>query len=120
MKLPWNTKNKLPPTTAEQTLIDITKVLFPQMRLEEQVSKDGEKIKYHIDYSVDSNLEAALIDLREGFNDEVAHTTIAGIIDRLVMIRKILKVEMKFNSEAKYIIVDDVPRPDIAANDEIF
>ena len=106
MKFPWTIKKKIN-TPAELKLEQIKELLFPQLELNEEISNDGSVIKFHIDYSVDSNLEAALMDLQDGQNDEATQKTINDVIKRLIKVRKMLEAYAKFNAEAKYIIVDN-------------
>jgi len=93
-----------PKTTAEQKLEEIKSILFPPFK--KQTEKD---ITFLIDYSVDSNLQAATHDIEEGHSDEIVVGTINKVIDRLVEVRKILKAYGEFDTEAQYIIVDDLP-----------
>jgi len=93
-----------PKTTAEQKLEEIKNILFPPFK--KQTEKD---VTFLIDYSVDSNLQAAVNDLDEGHNDEIVQGTINKVVDRLVEVRKILKAYGEFDTDAKYIIVDDLP-----------
>jgi hypothetical protein len=93
-----------PKTTADEKLEEIKNILFPPFK--KQTEKD---ITFLIDYSADSNLQAAVSDLEEGHNDEIVQGTINKVIDRLVEVRKILKAYGEFDIEAKYIIVDDLP-----------
>jgi hypothetical protein len=93
-----------PKTTAEQKLEEIKNILFPPFK--KQSEKD---VTFLIDYSADSNLQAAVTDLEEGYNDEVVQGTITKVIDRLVDVRKILKAYGEFGTDAQYIIVDDLP-----------
>lgn len=81
-----------------QRVVDI---LFPA--LETREGKDG---VYQIDYSVDSNLQSALVDLEEGTNDKVVQTTISKAIDALIEVRKILHVYPELDDRARYVIVD--------------
>jgi hypothetical protein len=81
----------------------IIEILFPPLAV--HVMPDG--TKYHIDYSADSNLDAALSDLEDGSNDAVTQKTIRGISNRLVEVRKILEAYREMDKEAKYVIVDD-------------
>ena len=92
-----------PKTPAEQKLDKIVNMLFPPLELRE----DKEGRKYHVDYSVDANLEAALNDLEEGFNDDASRKTIKGVSDRLFEVRQYLEVMNKLDSKAEYLIVDD-------------
>lgn len=88
-------------------------ILFPA--LETREGKDG---VYQIDYSVDSNLQSALIDLQDGTNDKVVQTTISKAIDALVEVRKILQVYPLLDERAKYVIVDtpDQNKKEVEAN----
>lgn len=81
-----------------QQVVDI---LFPP--LETREGKDG---VYQIDYSIDSNLQSALVDLQDGTNDKVVQDTIAKAIDALIKVRNILEVYPEIDERAKYIIVD--------------
>ena len=93
-----------PKTTSDQKLEEIKNILFPPFKKE-----TSEDITFLVDYSVDSNLQAAVSDLEEGHNDEIVQGTINKVIDRLVEVRKILKAYGEFDTDAKYIIVDDLP-----------
>ena len=93
-----------PKTTAEEKLEEIKNILFPPFS--KQTNQD---IIFLVDYSADSNLQAAVGDLEEGHNDEIVQGTINKVIDRLIEVRKILKAYGEFDTEAKYIIVDDLP-----------
>jgi hypothetical protein len=93
-----------PKTTAEQKLEEIKNILFPPF-----TKQSKEDITFLIDYSADSNLQAVITDLEEGHNDEIVQGTINKVIDRLVEVRKILKAYGEFDTDAKYIIVDDLP-----------
>ena len=93
-----------PKTTAEQKLEEIKNILFPPF-----AKQSKEDITFLIDYSADSNLQAVITDLEEGHNDEIMQGTINKVIDRLVEVRKILKAYGEFDTDAQYIIVDDLP-----------
>lgn len=92
---------------ADQRLEEIKNILFPALELKQEIDKDGSVIKYHVDYSIDTNLDAVLIDLEEGHNDQAVHKTLSNMIKRLIKVRKILDTYPELNEEAKYIIVDD-------------
>ena len=96
-----------PATPAEEKIEQIKNLLFPPLALNEEMQKDGEFIKYHIDYSIDSNLDAVLMDLQDGNNDPACHKTLSSVIERLQKIRRLLEAYAELDSEAKYIIVDD-------------
>jgi len=75
-------------------------------------------MKFHIDYSVDTNLDAVLMDLQEGHNDPVSQKTINGVIERLQKARRMLDAFAEIDKDAKYIIVQDSPnKNDIEAFD---
>jgi len=117
IKFPWKVEKK-PLTTAEEKLEEIKKLLFPPLELREEVSSDGEIMKYHIDYSVDSNIDAALMDLQDGHNDPVVHSTLNKAVSRLNKARKILEAYAVLNKDAKYIIVDDGKDDEIEARED--
>ena len=120
MKFPWTIKKKIN-TPAEKKIEEIIKILFPPLDIDEKIEQDGSSIKFHIDYSVDSNLDAALMDLQDGNNDEIVHNTITKVIKRLNKVRRLLEANAKLDSEAKYIIVDDLDeenRREIVASDD--
>jgi len=118
MKFPWTVQKKIN-TPAEEKIEQIKAMLFPPLKLEQELAKDGSVMKYHIDYSADSNLDAALIDLQEGHNDEVAHKTINNVIERLNNVRRMLEAYAQIDDEAKYIIVDNMERDkDVTAADD--
>ena len=85
----------------------IKEILFPPLSLKE---KDG--MQYHIDYSIDSNLESALTDLQEGLNDEVTRETIKLSIEKLIKIRKLLGANIQ-ELKSQYVIIDGGEREGI-------
>ena len=91
-----------PKTIAEQRIEAIVALLFPPI----DVTTDGEGNKFHVDYSADANLEAALIDLEYGHNDQVTQNTIRKVADKLYEIRKMLDIYNELDEEAKYYVVD--------------
>jgi len=116
MKLPWKIEKKVE-TPADEKLEQLKKILFPPLELKEEMGNDGTKIKFHIDYSVDSNLDAVLMDLEEGQNDPVARRTISKVVDRLNEARRLLEAYAELDHEAKYIIVDDGDDRDVEARE---
>ena len=95
---------KNPKTPAEVKLDKIQNILFPPFKKD----TTGEDT-FFIDYSVDSNLQAAVYDLQEGHSDEIVQGTINKIIDRLIEVRKVLEAYNEFDTDVKYVIVDDLP-----------
>ena len=86
---------------------EITSILFPPLETKSYISNGGKEEKYSIDYSVDSNLDGALIDLIDGRNDEVVHKTISKAIEKLGKVRKILEAYQEIDYDSKYIIIDN-------------
>jgi len=107
MKMPWKIV-KQTWTPSDERLEEIKTILFPPLILEEKMDKDGSVTKYHIDYSVDSNLDAALMDLQDGHNDPVSHKTINSVINRLMKARRLLEAYAQLDKDAKYILVEDM------------
>jgi hypothetical protein len=87
---------------AEHKLKMIENILFPQYSLES--TPDGKF--FHVDCAVDSNLEAMLCDLQDGYNDAVAHNTINSVTKKLLEARKLLGVKNYMDKRAEYIILD--------------
>jgi hypothetical protein len=106
MKFPWKVKRQSN-TPSDVKLEQIKQLLFPPLELREEISADGSVVKYHIDYSVDSNVDAVLMDLQDGQNDAIAHTTLNKVVTRLNKARKLLEAYAILNKEASYIIVDN-------------
>lgn len=96
-------KKQPPKTSAEIQLEKITNILFPTPVTE--VDKEGNK--FMVDSSADINLEAALYDMQEGYNDETCQKTIKGVADRLYQVRQMLEIEAGLDAESKYVIVSD-------------
>lgn len=96
-------KKTPPKTSAEIQLQKITNILFPTPVTE--VDKDGNK--FMVDSSADINLEAALCDLQEGYNDKTAQKTIKSVADRLYEVRQMLEIEATLDTDSKYVIVSD-------------
>jgi hypothetical protein len=92
-------------SASDLKLKEISEILFPRTKVVER-TEEGQKIKFMIDYSIDSNLYAALIDLQEGHNDQACHNTINKCISALNKVRNILEASMFLDEEAKYIMVD--------------
>lgn len=96
-----------PATPAEEKLEQIKNLLFPPLKLEEETSNDGSTVKFHVDYAVDSNIDAVLVDLMEGHNDEIAQKTLTDCVSRLNEARRLLDAYMELDPNAKYIIVEN-------------
>lgn len=106
MRFPWTIRRKVE-TPSDQKLVELIALLFPPFELRSEMQENGKLLKYHIDRSVDTNLDAALVDLQNGNNDQVAQKTINSVVSRLAKARQILGAYSDFDKDAKYIIVDD-------------
>ena len=111
MKLPWKIVKRTY-TESDEKIEQLIKLLFPPLVLNEELNKDGTVMKYHVDHSVDTNLDAALVDLQEGHNDPVVQKTINSVIKRLNDARRLLEAYAQFDKDAKYIIVEDMEDSD--------
>jgi hypothetical protein len=102
-------------TDSEKKLEKLSNILFPPF--EKQTLKNGDKIL--IDYSIDSNLDAALSDLEDGNNDPASRKTIKLCVDRLIEARKILETYGEFDKDVKYIVVDDLSRKEDSIDEKV-
>jgi hypothetical protein len=98
-----------PTTTADIKIEQVIKLLFPPLDL--HTDKNGDK--FHIDYSVDTNLEAALMDLEDGHNDAANQKTIRNCTDRIIKVRQLLEAYREIDNEVKYFIADDFEENDV-------
>lgn len=99
---PFKVQQRDPETEAEHKLQQIRQLLFPTLELR----RDQEGTQYHVDHSVDANIEAVLFDLEEGYNDEATRNTLNWVAENLTAVRKLLEAYPEINPEAKYFIVD--------------
>ena len=98
-----------PKTTADEKIEQVINILFPPLDL--KTDKNGDK--FHIDYSIDTNLEAALMDLEDGHNDAASQKTIRNCTDRIIKVRQLLEAYREISDEVKYFIADDLEENDI-------
>ena len=99
-----------PVIVREGEMQQLADLLFPPL----VTQTNGEDI-FQIDYSVDSNLDAALMDLQDGNNDAVTQKTITGVVKRLNKARKILQAYPELDTRAKYLLVDNLDENDVEA-----
>lgn len=99
-------KEKLPETPAEQKLEELKNLLFP----EPEIQMEGD-LEFYVDSSADYNIDAVLIDLKEGHNDSTCHKTLTNISERLFKARKLLQAYYEHREDIKYMIVDDGSHP---------
>ena len=98
-----------PKTSADEKIEQVINILFPPLDL--QTDKNGDK--FHIDYSIDTNLEAALMDLEDGHNDAASQKTIRNCTNRIIKVRQLLEAYREIHDEVKYFIADDYEENDI-------
>ena len=92
---------------AEVKLEEIRKILFPPSELVEEIDPEtGKVLKYHIDYSTDLNLDAALVDLVDGVNNKSTHDTIKSVVKSLEKIRNILEEHVELSPDANFIVLE--------------
>lgn len=103
-------------TDAEMKLEQIKQLLFPPLEIDEVVNDEGERVKFHTDRGIDSNLEAIRIELEDGLNDAATRNTITNSVKRLFEVRKILGVVPIFNLDAEYLRVEPL---ELGLNDDI-
>ena len=115
---PWSI-TKITSTPSDKVLERVKSFLYPPLELYQKPDQEGEIHKYHIDYSIDSNLSAALDDLEDGNNDSMTRETISQVLDKLLKLRQMLKAYTEIDPAAHYVIVDNDNRGkrDIVAQD---
>ena len=99
----FTVKKKNPETPAEIKIEEIKNLLFPPLELKETI-KDGDIMKYHIDYSIDTNLDSAITDIQEGYNDKSVIDTLSDVLNRLYKVRELVEAHMELDKDAQYII----------------
>jgi len=106
-------------TPAEQRLEEIKDILFPPSSVREKYDEENDKfIKYQIDYSIDMNLDGAIIDIQNGLADKVVLNTLNDTLDRLYKVRELLEAHAQIDKDAEYIIVDTKrEEPEIEASE---
>lgn len=92
--------------TADQKLKQIQAMLFPPLVMGEEEHPTEGTIKYLVDYSVDSNLQAVLFDLQEGVNNDVTQDSLQKILKVVSDIRKLLDVDQKVDPNFTFLVVE--------------
>ena len=83
-------------------LEEIKELLFPPLLT--RTTEDG--TKYHVDKSVDMNLDAAIADVVDGYLDDVTTSTLNEIAKKLSKLRKLLKVNCEIDPEVESIFFE--------------
>lgn len=104
-------KNRPTVSQTDTKLQQVVDLLFPQYEV--RATKDG--MKYSIDSSLDSNIDAVIADLQEGYVDEISINTLRGCVAKLYEIRDILRPHQVVDPEVeRYILaVDRVDEIDV-------
>ena len=91
---------------SDRLLREVVDLLFPKFEVREV---EGEK--YSIDSSVDTNIEAVLTDIQDGYVDEVCVTTLKACFEKIYKVRQLLKAFHEMDpSVQKYIIaMSEIP-----------
>lgn len=79
-------------------------ILFPP-----HVEREEDGQTFIVDYSVDSNLIGALVDLENETNDEITQNTIRSVITKLGEARALLMANYPIAKGARYLMVDTPP-----------
>lgn len=79
-------------------------ILFPP-----HVEREEDGQTFIVDYSVDSNLIGALVDLENETNDEITQNTIRSVITKLGEARALLMANYPIAKRARYLMVDTPP-----------
>jgi hypothetical protein len=90
-----------PRVVREDTSQKIVDLLFPPV---EEVTMEGQT--FLTDFSIDSNLYAALVDLEDGVNDATTRDTLKKCYERLQEARRLLLADKVVPAKAKYLVVD--------------
>jgi hypothetical protein len=93
---------RVPPTPAEEAIEQVRRLLFPDLLL--RIDEKGRK--FHVDYCMDTNLQAVLSDLQTGYNDAATQKTIQQLVDRISKLRVLVGARYELSPEAKYFVVD--------------
>lgn len=114
----FNMKKVEPITQNDRLLKEVADLLFPKFEVREV---DGEK--YSVDSSVDTNIEAVMTDIQEGYVDEVCVTTLKACFEKIYKVRELLKAFHEMDpSVQKYVIaMGELPSPaeEVEAADDV-
>jgi len=97
--------------TAESILLEkISAVLFPPF-----YTRDVAGDKYSIDSSVDTNVDAVLTDLRDGYLDETCLETLQAVFNKLHEVRNIIGAHHEMDpAVSQYIIAMRPPTDSVS------
>jgi len=97
----WRGKRVDPDRIEDSAKLDaLREILFPRLVTE---TRAGET--YHVDRSVDANLNAVLLDMQDGLVDDITENTVRDVMRALVKARDILVRESDIPEGATYLVV---------------
>jgi hypothetical protein len=85
---------------SDKILHEISALLFPKFEVREV---EGEK--YSIDSSVDSNIEAVIADIQEGYVDEICVTTLKACFEKIYKVRELLRAFHEMDPDVKKYVI---------------
>lgn len=85
---------------SDKILHEISALLFPKFEVREV---EGEK--YSIDSSVDTNIEAVLTDIQDGYVDEICVKTLKACFEKIYRVRQLLKAFHEMDPEVKRYVI---------------
>jgi len=89
-------------TIQDQRIEQISDILFPKL----EVQMDSEGNEYHVDSSVDTNIDSIITDIEDGYVDSNTLNTLRNIYDKLSKIRRILDADQELDENIRYIMLD--------------
>jgi hypothetical protein len=85
---------------SDRLLKEVAELLFPKFEVREV---EGEK--YSIDSSVDTNIEAVLTDIQDGYVDEICVKTLKACFEKIYRVRQLLKAFHEMDPEVKRYVI---------------
>ena len=107
----WFAKKPEPEPKEDERIAMVRSLLFPPL-----VTETHDEQTYHVDRSIDANLNAALVDLEEGYVDDITEESIRNALRVLEKVRRILVTVEEVPAEATYLVVAP---PQIGLTDDI-
>jgi hypothetical protein len=104
MMFNWFKKEKK--SDNDSVIVFLEKTLFPPMQIKKVTDDKGMVQDFIVDYSVDVNLEAVYLDLKDGHNDENVWRTLRDCINRLTEVRENYKF---YHSLSGFVQKGEIP-----------
>ena len=87
-----------PRTYLQKKLNTISDSLFPKY----ETKRDSSGVKYHVDSSVDMNLEAVISDIEDGYVDKNTIQTLKAIAQKINEVRAVLDIMHELDPEVHH------------------